>query len=120
MLTRTTFHKAVVAELNADRVRLQGDLAHTRGELAVARALLQERESRIERLEQDISQSRSDLQQAILLLGNMAQRPTGKTLFDEDIFREDHKLPDTFLSPAPEDFISGEEILQELDEQRGN
>lgn len=115
MLVRASHHKAVVDSINTDRHHLQTELVHLKGELAVARAILRERESRIERLEHDLSQTHADLQQAVLLLGGMSNRPVGKTMFDEDVFKEDSKLPDTFLSPPPDEFLSGEEILQELD-----
>jgi hypothetical protein len=106
LFTRTSRHREIVNVLQR--------------QLEVAEALQRAAEARIERLTHDLERTHADLQQAVLLLGNMAQRPVGKTLFDEDIFREDSRLPDVFLSPDPDEFVSGEEILQELDGKRGD
>lgn len=72
-----------------------------------------------ERLELEYERLRHDFQAVVSMLGNQAQRPVGKTLTDDDIFKEQTDMLDTFLSPAPDEYVAGDEVLNRLGDEDG-
>lgn len=81
-------------------------------------AQLEAEVNRRERAELELSRLNDDFRGLIALTAGRIP-PKLAPEFDKDLFEEDTRQAVTFLSPDPDDFgISGEEILQAIDEGR--
>lgn len=80
-------------------------------------ATLRERDRQFEILRNDYDQLRADYTALTAVVSNMAQRPLGnKALMDQDIYREDDKQPDSWVSPDEGEIFDPEELLDKISE----
>lgn len=84
--------------------------------IAELEAQLAAEEGRRERAELELERVRQDFNTVVAMLGNRANALQSQPLFDRDPFAEDSTQLDTFLTPAPGDFVDPESVLEELSE----
>ena len=87
--------------------------------IAELEATLRERERQEDLLRHDYDALRADYAAIVANVSNMATRPVSQTLFDADVYKEDDKQPDVFVSPPEDAPISFEDLMERLTETEG-